>query len=86
VIGDLTSGHFDLPVESRRPLVYFDGPEFPRSAHVENIACKLETRLVIHEHASEFAGRPVKDYDPKIGLTDPTAFGYRLSIDYDAAK
>jgi hypothetical protein len=40
--------------------------------------------MTIEAHASEFAGLPVKDFDPEDGIVDPTGTIYRLSVDYDA--
>jgi hypothetical protein len=42
--------------------------------------------MTIAAHASEFAGLPVKDFDPEIGIVDPTGTIYRLSVDYDAEE
>jgi hypothetical protein len=40
--------------------------------------------MTIEAHASVFAGLPVKDFDPKTGIGDPTGTIYRLSTDYDS--
>lgn len=40
--------------------------------------------MSIREHVSEFAGLPVREYDPDEGITDPEGFAYRLSVDHDA--
>jgi hypothetical protein len=41
--------------------------------------------VTIEEHANEFAGLPVQDYDPDEGIKDPESHAYRLSISYDAS-
>jgi hypothetical protein len=42
--------------------------------------------VTIEEHATEFAGQPVRDYDPDEGIVDPSGFAYRLTVDYDASE
>ncbi len=42
--------------------------------------------MAISEHIEEFAGRPVRDFDPDEGLTDPAKTAYRLALTYDAAE
>lgn len=42
--------------------------------------------MTIAEHADKFAGRPVQDYDPKIGIVLPEGTTYRLRTDYDATE
>jgi hypothetical protein len=42
--------------------------------------------VVIEESASEFAGLPVRNYDPDEGITDPEGSAYRLYIDYDGSE
>jgi hypothetical protein len=37
-------------------------------------------------HATEFAGLPVKNFDPERGIVDPTGTIYRLSVDYDTEE
>ena len=39
--------------------------------------------MAISENAEEFAGLPVRDFDPESGIEDPTGSIYRLRIDYD---
>jgi hypothetical protein len=39
--------------------------------------------MTIEAHVSEFAGLAVKDFDPELGIADPTGVIYRLSIDYE---
>jgi hypothetical protein len=40
--------------------------------------------LSINEHADEFAGLPVRDFDPEAGIEDPEETIYRLAVDYDS--
>jgi hypothetical protein len=40
--------------------------------------------LSINEHADEFAGLPVRDFDPEDGIEDPEGTIYRLAVDYDS--
>jgi hypothetical protein len=40
--------------------------------------------LSINEHADEFAGLPVRDFDPEAGIEDPEGTIYRLAVDYDS--
>ncbi len=42
--------------------------------------------MTISEHVEEFAGLPVRDFDPDEGLTDPAKTAYRLALTYDAAE
>jgi hypothetical protein len=42
--------------------------------------------MTIAAHASEFAGLPVKDFDPESGIVDPIGTIYRLSVDFDAEE
>ena len=42
--------------------------------------------VTIEEHADEFAGLPVRDYDPEAGIGDPTGAIHRLRVDYDAEE
>jgi hypothetical protein len=42
--------------------------------------------MTIAEHADEFAGLPVLDYDPDEGIGDPSGSIYRLSIDWEAQE
>ncbi len=39
--------------------------------------------MSIEEHAEEFAGQPVREYDPEVGIDDPSGSAYRLSVEYD---
>lgn len=39
--------------------------------------------MSIYENLNEFAGRPVKDFDPEVGLADPKGVAYRIRLDYD---
>ena len=40
--------------------------------------------LSINEHADEFAGLPVRDFDPEDGIEDPEGTIYLLAVDYDS--
>ncbi|WP_435018288.1 STM4015 family protein [Tundrisphaera sp. TA3] len=40
--------------------------------------------MTISENAEEFAGLPVRDYDPEAGIDDPKGTIYRLRVDYDS--
>jgi hypothetical protein len=42
--------------------------------------------MSIEDHASEFAGLPVQDYDPEAGIDDPSGTIYRLSLDWEAEE
>lgn len=42
--------------------------------------------MTINEHAEEFAGLPVRDYDPEEGIGDPSGSAYRLSYSWDDAE
>lgn len=42
--------------------------------------------MTISEHAEEFAGMPVREYDPEVGIDDPRGFAYRLMVTYDSAE
>lgn len=42
--------------------------------------------MTIEEHATEFAGYPVRDYDPEKGIADADAAAYRLTVEYDAGE
>ena len=35
--------------------------------------------MSIYEHVTEFAGHPVRDFDPAVPLEDPANTAYRLS-------
>ena len=39
---------------------------------------------MIMENLEEFAGAPVRDFDPDTGLEDPVGTAYRVRVDYDA--
>jgi hypothetical protein len=41
--------------------------------------------VTIEEHVTRFAGKPVADWDPEVGLTDPEGTIYRLRLSYDEA-
>ena len=41
--------------------------------------------MPIHEHVREFAGRPVREYDPDEGIVDPVGAAQRLAQPYDDA-
>lgn len=40
--------------------------------------------MPIYEHVTEFAGKPVIDYDPETGMCDPEQYYYRIGFGYDA--
>ena len=40
----------------------------------------------IYEHITEFHGRPVRDFDPDVGIPDVAEVTYRLSLDWEAAE
>lgn len=40
--------------------------------------------MTINENLTEFAGKPVRDYDPSKGLKDPASTSYRIRLDWDA--
>lgn len=42
--------------------------------------------MAIYEHATHFAGRPVEDWGPAVGLRDPQGTIYRISLDYDESE
>ncbi len=42
--------------------------------------------MTISEHAEEFAGHPVRDFESGESLIDPAGTAYRLILDYDAAE
>ncbi|MHC5543944.1 STM4015 family protein, partial [Singulisphaera rosea] len=42
--------------------------------------------MTIQENLDEFAGLPVKDFDPDEGIEDPSGIAYRLRLDYDASE
>ena len=42
--------------------------------------------MTISEHAEEFAGQPVRDFESGESLIDPAGTAYRLILDYDAAE
>lgn len=42
--------------------------------------------MTIEEHATEFAGKPVEDWDPDTGIADPTGTIYRIYLDYDESN
>jgi Leucine Rich repeat len=42
--------------------------------------------VTIEEHVTEFAGKPVVDWDPQVGLTDPEGTIYRVGLSYDEAE
>jgi hypothetical protein len=39
-----------------------------------------------YEHATEFAGLPVVDWDPEAGIVDPTGTIYRLGLSWDEGE
>ena len=39
--------------------------------------------MTISENAEQFAGKPVKDFDPEQGIEDPN-INYRVRVDYDS--
>jgi hypothetical protein len=41
--------------------------------------------MPIFEHATEFAGKPIEDYDPAVGTDDPVGVCYRLRLEWDDA-
>jgi hypothetical protein len=41
--------------------------------------------VTINEHATDFAGRPVEEWDPETGIEDPTGTIYRITLSYDEA-
>ncbi len=41
---------------------------------------------MINEHVTEFAGKPVIDYEPKAEQLDVAAYHYRLSLEYDEER
>ncbi len=40
--------------------------------------------MVNHEHAAEFAGKPITDYDPEQGLKEPGKYHYRIGFGDEA--
>jgi hypothetical protein len=42
--------------------------------------------VTINEHATDFAGKPVVDWDPETGIEDPTGTIYRITLSYDEAE
>jgi hypothetical protein len=42
--------------------------------------------MSIEEHAVEFAGLPVRDYDPEVGIDNPAGTIYRLSVGWDSEE
>jgi hypothetical protein len=40
--------------------------------------------MTIGEHLTTFAGKPVRDYDPEVGIDKPTGSAYRVAVDYEA--
>lgn len=39
--------------------------------------------MTISESTEVFAGKPVKEYDPEVGLADPSGTAYRIHIDWE---
>src|SRR4051812_18054890 len=42
--------------------------------------------MPVDEHAEEFVGLPVRDYDPEEGIADPAGSAYRLSFSWNDAE
>jgi hypothetical protein len=42
--------------------------------------------MPIDDHLTEFAGKPVADWDPDVAIADPKGTVYRISIDYDESE
>jgi hypothetical protein len=42
--------------------------------------------MSVYEHATEFAGRPVKEWEPGTRLVDPANNAYRVSLSYDESE
>jgi hypothetical protein len=42
--------------------------------------------VAIYEHATQFAGKPVADWDPQTGLRDPQGTIYRISLSWDESE
>ncbi len=40
--------------------------------------------MAIYEHVTEFAGKPVIDYEPEAGIRDPAKYHYRIGFGYEA--
>lgn len=40
--------------------------------------------MAIYDHVTEFAGKPVIDYDPEAGIHDPEKYHYCIGFGYDA--
>ncbi len=39
--------------------------------------------MTINEHATDFAGLPVADWEPEASLADPEGTAYRITLSYD---
>jgi hypothetical protein len=42
--------------------------------------------MSIYEHATEFAGKPVEDWEPGTQLVDPANTAYRITLSYDETE
>ncbi|MCA8956334.1 MAG: STM4015 family protein [Planctomycetes bacterium] len=42
--------------------------------------------MTIQYNLESFAGKPVQDYSPDVGLTDPTGTAYALRLDFDSVE
>jgi len=57
------------------------------AARVEQSSTPAETFSAgVYENVTEFHGRPVRDFDPAVGSTDPAEIISRLHLDWDAAE
>ena len=42
--------------------------------------------MSIYDHATEFAGMPVKEWEPRQAMADPSGTAYRIAISYEEAN
>lgn len=42
--------------------------------------------MSVYEHATEFAGRPVEEWEPGTQLVDPAGIAYRVGLSYDESE
>src|SRR5262249_36343615 len=48
-----------------------------------SLGARSRRRTMIEEHATEFAGKAVRDWEPGKGIADPARFHYRLSVEWE---
>src|SRR3954453_15225921 len=56
-----------------------------REVGVRRAEEETEAKL-IDEHVTEFAGKPVREWNAKEGIADPATYNYRIMVEYEDSQ